>query len=169
MFRVVIIVSVFTLFFSCKNEGKKEVVSEEMKFSKIVELGWLEGNWTNINDESQSYESWAKLNDSTLISFSYVMVEKDTVFSEEVSIQERFKDVFLTAKVPDQNDSEAVAFKLIPSEKGIFTFENKEHDFPKRISYSNPVKDSIHAWIDGVIDGESKRVDFLYKRVSDNL
>lgn len=169
MFRVVIIMSVLTLFLSCKNEVKKEVVSEEIKFGKILELGWLEGNWTNINDERRSYEKWVQINDSTMSSFSYVMVENDTVFVEVVNLQERFNGVFFTVTVPDQNNSEAVTFKLIPSEKGIFTFENKAHDFPQRITYSNPVKDSIHAWIEGVVDGEFKRVDFPYKRVSDNL
>jgi len=164
MFRVVIILSVLTLFLSCKNQEKKETVSEEKKFSKIVELEWLEGAWTNINDESRSYEKWTKVNDSTFTAYSYVMVENDTVFVEGVILQERMNDVFFTVKVPDQNDSEAVTFKLIPSEKGIFTFENKAHDFPKRITYSNPVKDSIHAWIEGVVEGESKKVDFLYKR-----
>ncbi|MGK0175730.1 MAG: hypothetical protein ACI9AT_002117 [Ulvibacter sp.] len=167
MFRVVIVMSVLVLFFSCKNEVKNEVISEEIEFSKIVELGWLEGTWTNINDESQSYEKWVQINDSTMSSFSYVMVKNDTVFVEVVNLQERLNDVFFTVKVPDQNDSEAVAFKLIPSDEGIFTFENKAHDFPKRITYSNPVKDSIHAWIEGVVEGESKRVDFLYKRDND--
>jgi hypothetical protein len=169
MRRVAIVMSVLVLFFSCKNEVKKEVVSEQVKFNKIGELQWLEGDWTNINDESRSYEEWTQLNDSTLSAFSYVMVENDTVFVEVVNLQERLNEVFFTVKVPDQNDSDAVTFKLIPSEKGIFTFENKAHDFPKRITYSNPVKDSIHAWIDGVVEGESRRIDFLYKRVSDNL
>ncbi|MFT5824478.1 MAG: hypothetical protein ACI8ZM_005746 [Crocinitomix sp.] len=169
MFRIVFILSVLTLFFSCKNEVKKEVVSDEKKTSKIVELDWLQGNWTNINDESQSYEKWTQINDSTLSAFSYVMVENDTVFVEVVSLQERFNDVFFTVKVPDQNDAEEVTFKLIPSEEGVFTFENKAHDFPKRITYSNPVKDSIHAWIEGVVEGELKRADFQYRRDSDNL
>ena len=164
MHKVITIASFLILLFSCKNEVKKEVVSEEIKFNKIEELRWLEGTWTNINDESQSYETWTRLNDSTMTCFSYVMVENDTVFVEVVNLQERLDDIFFTVKVPDQNDEEAVTFKLIPSEKGIFTFENKAHDFPQRITYSNPVKDSIHAWIHGVVQGEPKRVDFLYKR-----
>jgi hypothetical protein len=171
MFRIVFILSVLTLIFSCKNEVKKEVVSEEIKFSKILELEWLEGDWTDINEESRSYETWTKINDSTLSAFSYVMVENDTVFVEFVNLQEHLNDIFFTVRVPDQNDAEAVTFKLIPSEEGIFIFENKAHDFPKRIIYSNPVKDSIHAWIEGVVEGESKRADFLYTRVipsSDN-
>jgi hypothetical protein len=164
---VVIIMGVMVLFFSCKNEVKKEVVSEEVKFNKIEELLWLEGTWTNINDESRSYENWTRLNDSTLLAFSCVIVENDTVFAEVVSLQEHLNEVFFTVKVPDQNDTEAVIFKLIPSEKGVFTFENKAHDFPKRISYSNPVKDSIHAWIEGEVEGELRKVDFLYKREND--
>jgi hypothetical protein len=167
MFRVIVIIGVFTLFFSCKNEEKKKVISEEIKFSKILELGWLEGTWTNINDESRSYEKWTKINDSSLSAFNYVMVANDTVFVEVVNLQERLNEVFFTVKVPEQNDSEAVTFKLIPSEKGVFTFENKEHDFPKRITYSNPVKDSIHAWIEGEVEGEFRKVDFLYKREND--
>ena len=143
---------------------KKQIVSEEKSFESVEQLQWLIGSWTNVNDESQSYESWTKLNDSTLTSFSYTMVEKDTVFSEVVTVQERFKDVFLTAKVPDQNDAQAITFKLIPSEKGIFTFENKAHDFPQRITYSNPVKDSIHAWIEGKVEGEDRKVDFYFER-----
>ena len=164
MSKGITIMSFLILLFSCKNEVKKEVVSEEIKFNKIEELRWLEGTWTNINDESQSYETWTLLNDSTITSFSYTMVENDTVFIEVVNLQERLDDVFFTVNVPDQNDAEAVTFKLIPSEKGIFTFENKAHDFPQRITYSNPKKDSIHAWIQGIVQGEPKRVDFLYKR-----
>lgn len=167
MTRVVILISVFALFFSCKNEAKKEIVSEEIKFSEIRELSWLEGTWTNINDESQSYEHWTRLNDSTLTAFSYVLVENDTVFAEVVNLQKRLNEVLFTVKVPGQNDAQAVTFKLIPSEKGTFTFENKAHDFPKRITYSNPVKDSIHAWIEGEVEGELRKVDFLYKREND--
>ena len=167
MFRVVIIIGVFSLFFSCNNEGKKNHISENLKFSTINELAWLEGTWTNIGDESESYENWTRLNDSTLTAFSYILIENDTVFAEVVNLQERLNEVFFTVKVPDQNDSEAVTFKLIPSEKGIFTFENKAHDFPKRITYSNPVKDSIHAWIEGEVKGELRKVDFLYKREND--
>ena len=78
-----------------------------------------------------------------------------------------FNDVLFEVKVPDQNNAQPVTFRLIPSEKGVFTFENKAHDFPQRITYSNPVKDSIHAWIEGMVDGKPKRVDFLYKRVNE--
>ena len=53
---------------------------------------------------------------------------------------------------------------MIPSKEGTFTFENAKHDFPSRISYTNPVKDSIHAWIEGTVNGEARKSDFYYKR-----
>lgn len=164
MQKLSIFFSLSFILFSCKNKANDEIISEEKKFDKIEQLQWLEGEWSNISSESQSYETWTKQNDSTLTSYSYTTVENDTVFVETVNLQERSNDLFFTVTVPDQNDSEAVTFKLIPSEKGIFTFENTEHDFPQRITYTNPVKDSIHAWIDGVMEGETKRVDFFYKR-----
>ena len=166
MKNIILIGVVLLLISACRNEQSR-VISENENFGKIKKLEWLEGSWTNITEESQSYERWTRKNDSTFTSFSYTMVQEDTVFVEEVILQERFNDVFLTVKVPDQNDAQSVTFKLIPTKKNVFTFENKAHDFPQRITYSNPVKDSIHAWIEGIVDGKPNRVDFLYKRVKE--
>ena len=163
MKNVILIGIILLLVSACRNE-QSLLTSENESFGKIKKLEWLEGSWTNITEESQSYERWTRKNDSTLTSFSYTMVEKDTVFVEEVALQERFNDVYLTVKVPDQNDAEAVTFKLIPAEKGVFTFENKAHDFPTRITYTNPQKDSIHAWIEGTVKGEPRKVDFWFQR-----
>jgi hypothetical protein len=159
-----ICLSLLLILFSCKKKVSDEIISEEKKFDKIEQLQWLEGDWSNVSNESQSYETWTRQNDSTLTSYCYTTVENDTVFVEVVNLQEQSNNVLFTVTVPDQNDAEAVTFKLIPSENGIFTFENKEHNFPQRITYSNPVKDSIHAWIEGKVEGETKRVDFYYKR-----
>ncbi len=155
------------LLVSCKTETKKvvidEVVSEEISYDIIEQLSWLEGNWTNISEKSQSYENWSRKNDSTYVSLSYTTVKGDTVFIETMSLQENRDGVFMIVDVPDQNE-EAITFRMISSEARIFTFENKNHDFPKRITYSNPVKDSIHAWIEGKVKGEDRKVDFYFVR-----
>jgi hypothetical protein len=150
-------------FLCCKESGKKPDLSEK-KFETMEQLQWLVGNWSSGNSQRRSYEIWTKENDSTLAAYNYTTVETDTVFVETVILQQLENDVFYTVLVPDQNDAQAVTFKLIPSSPGVFTFENKAHDFPQRISYSNPVKDSIHAWIDGMVDGKLKKVDFGYRR-----
>ena len=79
-------------------------------------------------------------------------------------IQQSADNVVLTVSSPNQNKENPVFFKLLPVENEVFAFENKEHDFPKKISYSNPVKDSIYAWIEGEIDNAHKKIDFYFKR-----
>ena len=167
LMRTVFIFGLMLLVISCKNKEtqiSKDVEISNNNYSKIDSLQWLVGNWTNISNESESYENWIQENDSTLTAFSYTTIEKDTIFSETMMLQQLGDAVFLTVRVPDQNESEAVTFTLLTTGDTVFTFENKIHDFPKRISYTNPVKDSIHAWIEGEIDGENRKVDFRFKR-----
>lgn len=163
IFLVVLVISSV----SCKNNSKKEVVSSETfvkTYPEIDALQWLVGKWSNTETERKSYETWSQKNDSTLTSFSYTTVENDTVFAEHLTLQEHAKGVFLTVKVPGQNEAEAITFKKISTPEGVFTFGNEAHDFPKYITYTNPVKDSIHAWIEGPIEGENQKIDFFFIR-----
>jgi len=167
LMRTIFIFGFTLLVISCKNKEShilKDIEISDNNYSKIDSLQWLVGNWTNISNESESYENWIQENDSTLTAFSYTTIEKDTVFSETMMLQQLGDAAFLTVGVPDQNEAEAVIFTLLATGDAVFTFENKNHDFPKRISYTNPVKDSIHAWIEGEIDGENRIVDFKFKR-----
>lgn len=74
------------------------------------------------------------------------------------------QDVYFSAADALQNGGKAVAFRLIPDEEGFFVFENNLHDFPKRIIYTNSVKNSTHAWIVGVEEGKMRKVDFYFVR-----
>ena len=165
-----IVLILFMTLVSCKNETKeKENVNltgtdSAKSFEKVEQLQWLVGHWTNSTQERQSHENWTRENDSTLKAHSFTIVDNDTVFAERVSIQQNGEELYFTAIAYDQNDNQPVAFKMIASEKGVFTFENPDHDFPTRISYSNPVKDSIHAWIEGSVEGQARKVDFYFKR-----
>ncbi|WP_432410688.1 DUF6265 family protein [Rasiella sp. SM2506] len=136
----------------------------EKQFETIEKLAWLVGDWTHSTEKEHFYENWTQANDSTLKAHSFILVETDTVFEERVTLQQNNNDVFFTVIAYNQNDDTPVTFKMIPSDKGTFIFENLQHDFPSRISYANPVKDSIHAWIEGTVDGEYQKVAFYYKR-----
>ncbi len=89
---------------------------------------------------------------------------KETVFAETMALEQKGENVLLTVVTVNQNDEKPVTFKMISSEKGLVTFENKEHDFPQRITYSNPAKDSLHAWIEGTVNGEPKKIDFHFSK-----
>lgn len=163
MKKLLLFMFVLGIFVSCKNE-EKQIVEPIKNSDKFEELQWLIGNWTNISMEQQSFENWSKLNDSTLFSHSFTLVKKDTVFAEHLTLQKNKSNVFLTVVAYNQNDNKPVIFKLVPSEIGVFTFENPEHDFPSKISYSNPKKDLIRAWIEGTINGEFRKMDFSFTR-----
>lgn len=167
MYKMFFVAILLVCCVSCKNEPKKEVVPSEVSlktYAEIESLTWLIGAWSNTETERKSYETWSRKNDSTLTSFSYTTVDNDTVFAEYVTLQQNPKGVFLTVKVPDQNDAEAISFKKTTTAEGVFTFGNEAHDFPKYITYTNPVKDSIHAWIEGEMEGEKQKIDFFFIR-----
>lgn len=152
---------------SCKNNSeidRSELEVSNNSFEKLNELQWLLGTWINKTDGKFSKENWIKDNDSTFSAFSYTEVGKDTVFAETMLLQQKEGNLFLTAAEADEENRTIVTFKLIPSEKGQFIFENKEHDFPERIIYTNPSKDSISAWIEGTINGEKKTIYFPFSR-----
>jgi len=43
-------------------------------------------------------------------------------------------------------------------------FANPAHDFPQRVGYRRVGAESLAAWIEGVRDGQTRRVDFPYRR-----
>jgi len=149
---------------SCKNnsESEKAVLTENSE--KIDQLQWLLGTWINENGEEFSQESWSQENPSTFTAFSFTQVGKETVFAETMALEQKADSLLLTVATANQNEKKPVTFKMVSSEKGKFIFENKNHDFPQRIVYTNPAKDSLHAWIEGNVNGEAKRVDFSFSR-----
>lgn len=151
---------------SCKNNSEAEEPESETatkSFEKMEQLNWLLGTWVNEFTPEFSKESWTKENDSTFSAFSFTKVHNDTVFAETMVLQQRDGDLLMTvADAP--NNKNPVTFKLISSERGQFIFENKKHDFPKRIIYTNPVKDSLVAWIEGPVDGENKKLYFHFSK-----
>ena len=86
------------------------------------------------------------------------------VFAETMALEKKGEDLVLTVATANQNDAKPITFKMISLEKEKVTFENKSHDFPQRIVYTNPVKDSLHAWIEGEVEGELKKVDFQFSK-----
>jgi hypothetical protein len=58
------------------------------------------------------------------------------------------------------------AFKLVWVSATDVVFENLEHDFPQRISYVLQPDGSLLAAIEGTRNGQTRRVEFPYRRVT---
>lgn len=150
---------------SCKNNSESEKSETEITSTdKIEQLQWLLGTWTNGSGKEYSQETWAAENDSTFTAYSFVEVKKKVVFAETMALEQKLGDLFLTVATANKKGEDPVTFKMVSSENGQFIFENKKHDFPNRIVYTNPVKDSLHAWIEGSPNGEFKKVDFYFSK-----
>ena len=48
-------------------------------------------------------------------------------------------------------------------------FENPQHDFPQRVGYRKAGRDSLVAWVEGTVNGRTRRPEFRYARMSCDL
>lgn len=44
-------------------------------------------------------------------------------------------------------------------------FEAPKHDFPQRVGYRRVGADSVLAWVEGTMNGKSRRIEFPYARI----
>ena len=157
--------SIILSFNNCSEMATEKVaVSGSVNASQINKASWLIGSWQNVSGNETSTEIWEKKNDSTFVAKSFVTVNKDTVFSETISIEQRGNALFYIPTVKEQNQGQAVEFVLIDSNKDQLEFENLKHDFPQKIIYKKITNDSILATISGIEKGEQKTIQFPFKR-----
>jgi len=116
---------------------------------------FLQGTWKMENKEI--YEHWDKTNESTLKGFSYSLKDGKMTVSEYLEITEINKEINYKATVLNQNQGKEVKFKLTKKDS-TYTFENPDHDFPKKIVYQKLNDKEIFV---RVSDGRQK--EFAYK------
>jgi hypothetical protein len=150
---------------SCSYNSKKKTDSQKKEETvTLSQFDWLIGDWENITDEFEFYESWKKSSDNLFIGESLMKIDGDTVFSEFVDLELDKNEIFYRVSVSDQNDGISVSFKLISCEDQKFVFNNPEHDYPQTIVYRYVAPDSLYAHIEGNLDGKYRREDFVMVR-----
>jgi hypothetical protein len=116
---------------------------------------FLQGTWKIENKEE--YEHWDKLNENSLKGFSYKLKDGKLMVSEYLDITKANKEVIYTATVLKQNEGKGIHFTLIKADSS-YTFENLNHDFPKRIVYKRLNDTEVYVQVS---DGKQK--GFAYK------
>lgn len=163
MKKYIFIVLMFATISACKDPKNSDGSEVSKNYEQIDELNWILGKWTNEFTPEFSQEAWRKKNDSTYTAFSFTTVRGDTVFAENMTLQQNGKNLGLTVQTVNSKDI-PVTFTKIPSKKGQFVFENKTNDFPQRIFYTHPAADSLHAWIEGPVEGENQTLHFHFSK-----
>lgn len=107
--------------------------------AKLSQLNDLVGTW-KVADKEQ-YEVWEK-GPGVFTGYAYRIKDGRKERSETLSIKKIGKQLIYAATVPDQNDGRTILFTLNEDIKDYWSFENPNHDFPKRIQYKklNPTK-----------------------------
>lgn len=163
LFALFIIVTTF----ACNSpETQKQTSSPDAipSYEKLDSAAWLLGTWTDSSKMGRSTETWHKENDSTYTAESFIVSQKDTVFYEQVKLQQRNKEVYYVAKTKGQNDDESVPFTLTSKGAETLIFENPQHDFPSKITYTKVSDDSLYAEISGMAKGQERKVGFPFKK-----
>ncbi|WP_412466782.1 DUF6265 family protein [Pedobacter sp. KLB.chiD] len=128
-------------------------------------FSFILGSWEMQMPKSKIVEQWSQGDDKILKGKSYrVSAKGDSVLTETLQIRTKGKEVFYCSTVAKQNEGKEVCFKLISTKNKIYIFENAAHDFPQRIVYQKLGKNEMLAWIEGELNGKSRKSEFRYKR-----
>ena len=144
--------------------GGGEAAAKQKDLSQIAKTHWLLGSWRGTGGEASFSEHWEVRDDSTLYGRGYVVVGKDTVSAETISLVQRGGRLFYEPAVSGQNGGRAVSFESTEISDSSLVFENPEHDFPQKISYRRMGADSLLASISGQLHGKENQQFFPMKR-----
>ncbi len=115
--------------------------------NKASRVDFMIGTW-KIEGEDQ-YEVWETNKNKELIGYSYKFENNEKSLTETLSIKEIDNQTFYEATVPDQNDGKTIRFTLNNDIKAYLSFENLEHDFPKKIQYRRINDNEIEVTVSG--------------------
>ena len=110
------------------------VISSLMANHNIKDLHFLAGTWKV--EKKETYETWKLNKDNLLEGSSYKIKTGNKQVEEELSIKMSAEKIIYTARVLNQNNAQPIAFVLNKEVQGKFSFENPNHDFPKKIQYT---------------------------------
>ncbi|ESU22744.1 hypothetical protein FEDK69T_20040 [Flavobacterium enshiense DK69] len=140
----------------------EEIVTKT--YDELEKADWLLGEWGNTSAEGNLTETWKQENDSTFVGESFITAAIDTVFHENVVLQQKNDSLFYNVTVKGQNNDKPVAFYMTTANDEQVVFENPKHDFPNKITYSLISSDSLVAEISGMKDGKESKEMFAMKK-----
>jgi hypothetical protein len=147
------------LIIACSSPEVKESSLSQDFFER------LPGKWQLEN--STSIEKWEK--DGELFKATvYKPFGKESLVTERIRLIKREGEIFYEATVRGQNKEKPVPFKLIESSRDRVVFENKNHDFPQKITYQFFSEDGMVATIEGRLNGKHEKHVFNYSRIREN-
>jgi len=145
---------VFFMLFSCSSDDPYD------KLTKLTGLWQMEAP-----DGNSRYEEWSKSENGVMYGKGYYMNGTDSIVEERISLKKSGENIYYVPMVTGQNNGQPISFMLVEHSDTSFTFENKVHDFPRRITYRFVTRDSIIARLEGIEKGEERYWEFNLRRI----
>ncbi|MFT3885561.1 MAG: DUF6265 family protein [Flavobacteriales bacterium] len=127
----------------------------------------LLGSWVDstANPRFRSYEQWKSAGDSVMLGHGYVLKGKDTVFFEELKIEQVDGRLVYSARTDQQNNGDEVPFTALDGGTDSLVFENPGHDWPQCITYVKAANGTDwNVTVSGTESGRHRQEVFHYKR-----
>ena len=130
----------------------------------ITKLAWLAGRWRLEQGGRVIDEQWMAPAAGVMLGMARTVVKGKVVEHEFVQIREGpGGDLFCIAQPSGQKEA---AFQLKSLSDTEAVFENPQHDYPQKISYTLKADGSLLAALEGPgPDGQLKCVEHPYRRV----
>ena len=130
----------------------------------INRLGWLAGSWRMEKTGRVIDEQWMPPAGGVMLGMARTIAKGRVVEHEFLQIREGpGGDLFYVAQPSGQKEAAFQVKSLTDTE---VVFENPQHDFPQKITYTLRPDGSLLAAVEGPgPDGATKRNEFLYGRV----
>lgn len=145
-----------------------EALSDGKEGAGLQRLSWLQGTWTGAEtgsppqSTSRFEECWTDAAGGIMVGMGKELEKDKLSFFEYLRIESRKEGLFYVAQ---PFGKQPVSFKLLRMQETEAVFENKEHDFPQRITYFKKADGVLEIELLGVGDGaKEKRVSYTLKR-----
>ena len=127
----------------------------------IERVGWLQGCWIMTTGQSTVEEQWMAPRAGSMIGVGRTVRNGRLVEYEMVVLRERGDRLAYEAHPSGQPSATFLSQTVTDA---TVVFANPAHDFPQRIGYQRTNADSVTAWIEGNSRGQSRRIEFAYRR-----
>ena len=128
----------------------------------ITDVAWIAGCWDLTRNGRHVGETWTAPEGGTMMGVSRTVAGGKTTEWEFLIIREGARGLEYVAKPSRQAEATFTASRASASE---VTFENPAHDFPQRISYKRD-GDALTAAIEGPMNGQTRRIEFPYRKTN---
>lgn len=127
----------------------------------IDRVAWLQGCWEASSPQRTIEEHWMAPRGGSMLGMSRTVRGGRLAAQELVVLREDGEQLAYQAHPSGQPSAVFTSAVLSDS---LVLFENPEHDFPQKVGYQPVGADSLMAWIEGPASGQTRRIEFRYRR-----